>query len=223
MKNLILSIAIALMGLCSFAAADVQSLTVGTNVLVGGPGKVTQIEAVSSNATGTVTVKRVIDNWTYGLVTSTVTNSFTNAVAWTTRTATNRYVNVVDDYLVVTNAVYTNITASVTNIIGSVTNITSATTNYWYDTTRLPNGYHSVTNDIVVTNPVWTTSYVPFKTSTITNDVVAHAVYTNTIGTITIADHVGTLAPTNLYFTAGDVLVIESEYPATIRLYSENE
>jgi len=209
MKKLFSALAIALLGLCAFAAADVQSLAVGTNVLVGGPGKVTQIEAVASGATGTVTVKRVIDNWTYGSAAETVTNSFTNAVSWTTQTVTNKVVSIQDVYTVVTNAVYTNIVGSATNVV--------------YNTTRRPNGTRPVTNDVVTVKPVWTTSYVPFRTSSVTNDVVSHAVYTNTVGTITLSNHVGTLAPTNLYFTAGDVLVIEYDGTATLRLYSKED
>lgn len=209
MKRIFTTLAIALLGLCTFAAADVQSLAVGANVLVGGPGKVTAIEAVAEAATGTITVKRVIDVWSYSAASSTVTNSFTNTVSWTTQTVTNSAVSVVDDYTVVTNAVYTNVVSGVTNLV--------------YDTLRLPNGSHAVTNDVVITRPVWTTSYAPFATSTVTNDVVSHAVYTNTVGTITLSSHVGTLTPTDLYFTAGDVLVIESSGSAVLRLYSEEE
>jgi len=209
MKKLLCSIAIALLGLCTFAAADVQSLSIGENVLIGGPGKVVSIEAVGASATGTITVKRVIDTWTYATAPATVTNSFTNAVSWTSQTVTNKVVSLVDVYTVVTNAVYTNVVGTATNVV--------------YDTTRRPNGTRPVTNDVVVVKPVWTTSYVPFKTSTITNDVVNHAVYTNTVGTITLSNHVGTLIPTNLYFTAGDVLVIESDSSATLRLYSKED
>nr|AIF26377.1 hypothetical protein [uncultured bacterium fosmid pJB16B1] len=209
MKRIFTTLAIALMGLCVFAATDVQSLAVGSNVLVGGPGKVSQIEAVGSSATGTITVKRVIDTWAYGTSAATVTNSFTNAVSWTSQTVTNKVVSLVDVYTIVTNAVYTNVVGTATNVV--------------YDTTRRPNGVQTVTNDVVIVKPVWTTSYVPFKTSTVTNDVISHAVYTNTVGTITLSNHVGTLAPSNLYFTAGDVLVIESANAATLRLYSKED
>lgn len=209
MKRIITTLAIALLGLCTFAAADVQPLAVGTNVLIGGPGKVTAVEAVAEAATGTISVKRVIDVWSYSAATSTVTNSFTNTVSWTTQTVTNSVVSVVDDYTVVTNAVYTNVVSGVTNLV--------------YDTTRRANGSHAVTNDVVITRPVWTTSYAPFVTSTVTNDVVSHAVYTNTVGTITLSNHVGTLTPQDLFFTAGDVLVIESSGSAVLRLYSEEE
>lgn len=209
MKRIFTTLAIALLGLCAIAAADVQPLAVGTNTLIGGPGRITAVEAVAEAATGTITVKRVIDVWSYSAATSTVTNSFTNTVSWTTQTVTNSVVSVVDDYTVVTNAVYTNVVSGVTNLV--------------YDTTRRANGSHAVTNDVVITRPVWTTSYAPFVTSSVTNDVVSHAVYTNTVGTISLSNHVGTLTPTNLYFTAGDVLVIESEDPATLRLYSVEE
>ncbi len=207
MKKLFIFLAIVLLGLCTLLAADVQPLKVGTNVLVGGPGKVTAIEAVASEATGTITVKRVIDSWSYSTATSTVTNSFTNTVSWTTQTVTNSIVSVVDDYAVVTNAVYTNVVSGVTNVV--------------YDTRRLPNGTRVVTNDVVTVSPVWTTSSAPFWTSTVTNDVVTHTVYTNAVGTISISGHVGTLVPENLFFTAGDVLVIEYDGDAGLRLYSE--
>lgn len=207
MKKLFIFLAIVLLGLCTLPAADVQPLKVGTNVLVGGPGKVTAIEAVASEATGTITVKRVIDSWSYSTATSTVTNSFTNTVSWTMQTVTNSIVSVVDDYTVVTNAVYTNVVSGVTNVV--------------YDTRRLPNGTRVVTNEVVTVSPVWTTSSAPFRTSTVTNDVVTHTVYTNAVGTISISGHVGTLAPENLFFTAGDVLVIEYDGDAGLRLYSE--
>ena len=192
-----------------FAATDVQSLAVGRNVLVGGPGKVIQIEAVGESASGSIAVKRVIDTWTYSTAAQAVTNSFTNSVSWASETVTNRVVSFVDDWLVVTNAVHTNVVRGVTNVV--------------YDTTRRSNGSHPVTNEVVVTRPVWTTSYVPFATSSVTNDVVGHAIYTNSVGTITLSNHVGSLAPESLYFTAGDVLVIESAASATLRLYFDKE
>lgn len=209
MKKNLISIAIALCGLCASAATDVLSLGVGDNAVVGGPGKVLQIEAVGEVATGTITVKRVIDTWSYSTAAGTVTNSFTNAVSWTTETVTNQVVSWVDDYAVVTNAVHTNVVGGVTNLV--------------YDTTRRANGSHAVTNDVAVTRPVWTTSYAPFKVSSVTNDVVSHAVYTNSVGTITLTDHVGALAPESLYLTGGDVLVIESEDAATLRLFIERD
>ena len=209
MKNLFTALAIALAGLCAFAVPDVQSLAVGKNVLVGGPGKVIQIEAVGESETGTITVKRVIDTWSYSTAASTVTNSFTNSVSWATETVTNQVVSTIDDWSVVTNGVYTNVVGTVTNVV--------------YNTTRRPNGSHVETNDVVTVRPVWTTSYAPFATSVVTNDVVSHSVYTNSVGTITLTDHVGTLAPESLYFTAGDVLVIESDDAATLRLYFDKD
>lgn len=209
MQKIILLLLIMFSFLTTFAAADVQALGVGDNVVVGGPGKVLQIEAVGESATGTITVKRVIDTWSYSTAAGTVTNSFTNAVSWASETVTNQVVCWVDDYVIITNAVST-------NVVGGVTNLA-------YNTTRRANGSHAVTNAVAVTRPVWTTSYAPFATSTVTNDVVSHAVYTNSVGTITLTGHVGTLAPESLYLTGGDVLVIESASAATLRLYLERD
>ena len=209
MKKTLTALAIALWGLCASAGTDVLSLGVGDNVVVGGPGKVLQIEAVGESATGTITVKRVIDTWSYSTAAATVTNSFTNAVSWASETVTNQVVSWVDDYAIITNAVST-------NVVGGVTNLA-------YNTTRRANGSHAVTNAVAVTRPVWTTSYAPFVTSTVTNDVVSHAVYTNSVGTITLTGHIGTLAPESLYLTGGDVLVIESASAATLRLYLERD
>lgn len=191
------------------AATTVQALTVGDNVLIGGPGKALHIEAVGDSASGTITVKRVIDQLAYSTSAATITNSFTNTVSWSSETVTNNVISWVDDFVTITNAVYTNVVLDVTNVV--------------YDTTRYNNGSHPVTNSVVITRPVWTTSSAPFRTSTVTNDVLTLTPHTNTVGTITLANHVGTLAPSNLYFTAGDVLVIESANQAILRLYSEED
>jgi len=211
MKKFLLTCSLLLAACAAWGRTDVQALAPGLNILVGGPGAVSQIEAVASSASGTITIKRVIDRASYSTATATVTNSWTNSVAWTYQTITNKVVSLQDVYLTVTNAVYTNVVLGATNVIR--------------DIVRRQNGTRPVTNDIVVVKPVWTNTPLAFVTSTVTNDVVSHALYTNTVGTITLSNHVGTLVPTNLNFVAGDRILVEpgSVTGATLRLYSKED
>lgn len=210
MKRIILNFALAFAGVV-FAAMDVQPLAPGGNTLMVGPGVVSQIEAVASDATGTLTVKRVIDLATWSTSAATITNGVTNAVVWTSSTVTNEVVSFQDVYLTVTNAVYTNVVKGVTNVVR--------------DIVRRQNGIRPVTNDVVTVTSSWTNTPFAFRTSTVTNDVLSHVYITNTVGTITLSSHTGTLVPTNLHLTAGDVLILDAGTVtgASARLYLKED
>ena len=208
MKTFFSALAIALLGLCATAETSVQALTLGENHLIGGPGKVLQIEAQSAaDVSGTVTVKRIVDVWTYSSVSNDVPFRTTIVPTLTNFTETVATTNIEPKFVTVTNLVET--APGVTNL---------------YTRNHVFQGEY-LTNVVVVTNtrPLWITSVTTnfvgrFK------DVVSHTVTTNEVGTITVTSGAGALTPaSDLFFTGGDVLLLESELddPIAFRLYSE--
>ena len=208
MKKIVLLLLILFSFLTMFAETQVQSLTLGENHLIGGPGKVLQIEAQSAaDVSGTVTVKRIVDIWTYSSVSNDVPFRTTASATLTNFTETVATTNVEPKFVTVTNLVET--APGVTNL---------------YTRSHVFQGEY-MTNVVVVTNtrPLWITSVTTnfvgrFK------DVVSHTLTTNEVGTITVTSGAGALTPeSDLFFTGGDVLLLESEMddPIAFRLYSE--
>lgn len=190
------------------AETSVQALTLGENRLIGGPGKVLQIEAqAAADASGSVTVKRIVDIWTYSSVSNSYPSSLIPHPVLTNFTETVATTNVEPKFVTVTNLVET--APGVTNL---------------YTRSHVFQGEY-MTNVVVVTNtrPLWITSVTTnfvgrFK------DVVSHTLTTNEVGTITVTSGAGALTPeSDLFFTGGDVLLLESEMddPIAFRLYSE--
>ena len=208
MKSIFTALAIALTGLCVYAETSVQALTLGDNHLIGGPGKVLQIEAqAAADVSGTVTVKRVSDIWTYSSVSNDVPFSTTIVPTLTNFTETVATTNVEPKFVTVTNLVET--APGVTNL---------------YTRNHVFQGEY-MTNVVVVTNtrPLWITSVTTNFVGRY-RDVVEHTITTNEVGTLTVTSGAGALTPeTNLYFTGGDVLLLETELdePIAFRLYSE--
>lgn len=208
MKKLFTALAIALLGLCATAETSVQALTLGENHLIGGPGKVLQIEAQSAaDVSGTVSVKRIVDIWTYSSVSNDVPFRTTIVPTLTNFTETVATTNVEPKFVTVTNLVET--APGVTNR---------------YTRSHVFQGEY-LTNVVTVTRtrPLWITSVTTnfvgrFK------DVVSHTVTTNDVGTLTVTSGAGALTPaSDLFFTGGDVLLLETELdePIAFRLYSE--
>ena len=208
MKQLFTALAIALLGLCATAETSVQALKLGDNALIGGPGMVLQIEAqAGSSVSGSVTVKRISDIWTYSSVSNDVPFSTTLSSILTNFTETVATTNVEPKFVTVTNLVET--APGVTNL---------------YTRSHVFQGEY-MTNVVVVTNtrPLWVTAVTTNFVGRYT-DRVAHTVTTNSVGILTVTSGAGALAPeTNLYFTAGDRLLLESaiDDPIAFRLYSE--
>lgn len=190
------------------AETSVQALTLGENHLIGGPGKVLQIEAQSAaDVSGTVTVKRISNIWTYSSVSNDVPFRTTIVPTLTNFTETVTSTNVSPKFVTVTNLVET--APGVTN---------RYTRNHVFQGEYL-------TNVVVVTNtrPLWITSVTTNFVGRY-KDVVSHTVTTNEVGTLTVTSGAGALTPqADLFFTGGDVLLLESELdePIAFRLYSE--
>ena len=208
MKKIILLLLILFSFMISFAETQVQALTLGENHLIGGPGKVLQIEAQSAaDVSGTVTVKRIVDIWTYSSVSNDVPFRTTIVPTLTNFTETVATTNVEPKFV------------TVTNLVETAPGITNR-----YTRSHVFQGEY-LTNVVVVTNtrPLWITSVTTnfvgrFK------DVVSNTVTTNEVGTLTVTSGAGALTPaSDLFFTGGDVLLLETELddPIAFRLYSE--
>lgn len=208
MKKITLLLLILFSFMISFAETQVQALTLGENHLIGGPGKVLQIEAQSAaDVSGTVSVKRIVDVWTYSSVSNDVPFRTTVAPTLTNFTETVATTNVEPKFVTVTNLVET--APGVTNL---------------YTRNHVFQGEY-MTNVVVVTNtrPLWVTSVTTNFVGRF-NDVVSHTVTTNSVGTLTVTSGAGALTPaSDLFFTGGDVLLLETELddPIAFRLYSE--
>lgn len=209
MKTFFSALAIALLGLCATAETSVQALTLGENHLIGGPGKVLQIEAQSAaDVSGTVTVKRVTNVWTYSSVSNDVPFRTTIVPTLTNFTETVATTNVEPKFVTVTNLVET--APGVTNLY---------TRNHVFQGEYMTNVVVVVTN----TRPLWVTAVTTNFVARFT-DQVSHTVTTNSVGTLTVTSGAGALTPaSDLFFTGGDVLLLETELddPIAFRLYSE--
>lgn len=221
MKKFCSALAAALLAVGTVAGYEVQTLVPGTNVYFNAAARVVALEAVATSASGSITVAKVTDGWTYS--TNAVVVPYTNTYANATL-ASNQVVtvstNLVDLYAYVTNSVRT--VTNVTGVAGA--NISTNVVNI-YDVDRRAAGVG--TNVVTSTNWVYSLVSAPVRRA-FTNmvDTVSHQYSQTSVGSITLANHVGTLAPqSTVYIAPGDLVVIGASglTGVAVRLYTDPE